>query len=247
MKELTKKCMEINKIYNEDCFETMQLMKDNFIDITITSPPYNTGGQNAQTGRNRKLYKEYKDNLTNEEYYNFIKTNINELLRVTKYYIFFNFQCLSNNKEIYYKIIGEFSNKIKDIFIWKKQAVSQIVKGKMATGYEFVIILSNNNKMSFEYNNFPENNYVPNIKKFIKKENFHNYNNATMPLQLAEYFIINFSKKGDLVYDCFLGMGTTACAAVKNDRNYIASEITKEYIDLSNKRLSKYKNQTKLF
>ena len=34
---------------------------------------------------------------------------------------------------------------------------------------------------------------------------------------------------------------------VKNDRNYIASEITKEYIDLSNKRLTKYLTQTTLF
>tara|TARA_R100000306_G_C4360731_1_gene135128 strand:- start:169 stop:891 length:723 start_codon:yes stop_codon:yes gene_type:complete len=240
--------MEINKIYNEDCLETMKRMENDFVDLTITSPPYNTGGQNAQTGRNRKVYNDFKDNLSNEEYYNFIKNNINELLRVTKHYIFFNFQCLTNNKEIYYKIIGEFSDKIKDVFIWKKQAVSQIVKGKMATGYEFVIILSkNDNKMSFEYNNFPENNYVPNIKKFIKKEYFHNYNNATMPLKLAEYFILNFSKNNDLIYDCFSGMGTTACASIKNDRNFIGSEISKEYIDLSNKRLVPYLIQTKLF
>ena len=32
--------MEINKIYNEDCLETMARMKDNFIDLTVTSPPY---------------------------------------------------------------------------------------------------------------------------------------------------------------------------------------------------------------
>ena len=33
--------MEINKIYNEDCLETMKRMPDNFIDVIITSPPYN--------------------------------------------------------------------------------------------------------------------------------------------------------------------------------------------------------------
>tara|TARA_R110001599_G_scaffold352210_1_gene586302 strand:- start:711 stop:1418 length:708 start_codon:yes stop_codon:yes gene_type:complete len=235
--------MKINKIYNEDCFETMKRMEDNFIDITITSPPYNTGGKSLSTG---EFYKDYKDNLSKDEYFNFIKNNIKELLRISKHYVFYNFQFLTNNKNIYYKLIGEFSNNIKDVFIWHKQALSQINKGKMATGYEVVLILSNNNNMIFDYNNFPENNYVPNIKKFNKLESFKGHG-ATMPLQMADYFIMNFSKKGDLIYDCFSGMGTTACAAVKNDRNYIGSEITKEYIELSNKRLSLYKNQTKLF
>ena len=36
--------MHINTIYNEDCLETMNKMKDNFIDLIITSPPYNLGG-----------------------------------------------------------------------------------------------------------------------------------------------------------------------------------------------------------
>jgi len=35
--------MEINKIYNENCLDTMAKMPDNFIDLTITSPPYNLG------------------------------------------------------------------------------------------------------------------------------------------------------------------------------------------------------------
>src|SRR5574343_463064 len=32
--------MEVNKIYNENCLETMARMPDGFIDLTVTSPPY---------------------------------------------------------------------------------------------------------------------------------------------------------------------------------------------------------------
>ena len=32
--------MEVNKIYNENCLDTMARMKDNFIDLVVTSPPY---------------------------------------------------------------------------------------------------------------------------------------------------------------------------------------------------------------
>ena len=46
-------------------------------------------------------------------------------------------------------------------------------------------------------------------------------------LLMLEYF----SKKGDIVFDPFMGTGTTAIASIKQGRNYLGTEITKEYID----------------
>ena len=242
--------MELNKIYNEDCLKTMARMPNNFVDMTITSPPYNTGGQNARTGKTRKIYDEYQDNLSDNDYKNFIINVLDELLRVTKHYIFFNFQILTKNKSIYLDIISKYNKNIKDIFIWQKTPIAQIVKGKLATGYELVLILGKDNSMIYNYHNFPKNNYVPNIYNFKKKKNesgIKNLNTATMPIQMCDYFIINFTKENDIVYDCFMGTGTTAISSVKNDRKYIGSEISKKYINTSCKRLNIYKNQTKLF
>ena len=41
--------MKINKIYTEDCLKTMNKMSDNFIDLVVTSPPYD----------NLRTYKEF--------------------------------------------------------------------------------------------------------------------------------------------------------------------------------------------
>lgn len=235
--------MEINKIYNENCLETMSKMPDNFVDLTLTSPPYNTGGKSFSVGN---FYKDYEDNLDENQYKNFIYKVVNELLRITNYYVVFNFQILSNNKNTYLQFLSDFRDKIKDIAIWHKQAVAQINKGKMATGYEFIVILGKDDKMIFEYNNFPDNNYVPNIKKWHKKESIKGHG-ATMPIEMAQYFIEYFSKKGDIIFDPFMGTGTTAIAALKQDRKYLGSEITKEYIDISNKRIKPLLSQTKLF
>jgi len=235
--------MEINKIYCESNLETMAKMPDNFVDLSFTSPPYNTGGKSLSTG---DFYKEYKDNLKDLEYKNFIFKNVNELIRVTKNYVIYNFQILSNNKDTYLEFMFNFKDNIKDIAIWKKQAVAQIQKGKMATGYEFIVILGKDSKMNFEYNNFPENNYVPNIQTWTKKEQIKGHG-ATMPIEMARYFIEYFSKEGDLIYDPFMGTGTTAISAIMQKRNFIGSEITKEYIDLSNKRLQPYLDQQTLF
>lgn len=235
--------LELNKIYCESNLETMAKMPNNFVDIVVTSPPYNTGGKSLSTG---DFYKEYQDNLKNEQYKEFIFNNVKELLRVSKHYVFYNFQILSNNKSVYLEFFNEFKNNIKDIAIWKKQAVAQIQKGKMATGFEFVVILGKDSKMNFEYNNFPENNYVPNIQTWFKKESIKGHG-ATMPVDTARYFIEYFSKENDLVYDPFMGTGTTALASIIQKRKFIGSEITQEYVDLANKRLEPYFNQLTLF
>ena len=72
--------MELNIIHNADCLQFMSNLDDNCIDLSLTSPPYNTGGQSFTVG---DFYKDYKDNLSENEYQNFIYGVVNELLRIT--------------------------------------------------------------------------------------------------------------------------------------------------------------------
>ena len=60
---------------------------------------------------------------------------------------------------------------------------------------------------------------------------------AVMHYDTANFFIENFSNENDLIYDPFMGSGTTALACKRNNRNYIGSEISKEYCDIANERL----------
>uniref|UniRef100_UPI0025933E2B site-specific DNA-methyltransferase n=1 Tax=uncultured Brachyspira sp. TaxID=221953 RepID=UPI0025933E2B len=46
-----------------------------------------------------------------------------------------------------------------------------------------------------------------------------------------------FSFTNDIVIDPFMGSGTTAIAAIKNNRNFVGYEINKEYINLANNRI----------
>jgi len=56
---------------------------------------------------------------------------------------------------------------------------------------------------------------------------------ATFPEQLAHDHIVSWSNEGDLVYDPFMGSGTTAKMAKFLRRDYIGSEISKEYCDIA--------------
>jgi len=60
---------------------------------------------------------------------------------------------------------------------------------------------------------------------------------ATFPEQLANDHSISWSNENDLIYDPFMGSGTTAKMAMINNRNYIGSEISKEYCKIAEQRL----------
>ncbi len=57
------------------------------------------------------------------------------------------------------------------------------------------------------------------------------------PVELVENIIFHSSNEGDVVLDCFMGSGTTAVAALKNNRNFIGFETEPKYIEIANKRL----------
>ena len=66
---------------------------------------------------------------------------------------------------------------------------------------------------------------------------------AVFPYQLAEDHILTWSNDGDIVFDPFLGSGTTMFAAYKNNRRFIGSEIDKTYFDSLSKNFDGYKKR----
>lgn len=70
---------------------------------------------------------------------------------------------------------------------------------------------------------------------------------AVFPEALARDHIISWSSEGDIVYDPFMGSGTTGKMAVLLNRQWIGSEISQEYVTLAEKRLEPYLAQAQLF
>ena len=245
--------LEINKIYNESNLDTMSKMSDDFVDVIITSPPYNIGKSRINGGFNKKNYDKYNDDLSLEDYFKSTKIWIDEMLRVTKYHIFYNIQEVSGNRGIISYIMNEYKDNIKEVFIWAKQnPPSSIVETMCSSGYEYIFCISKDNPESrkFNYCNFNNRNgdYMKNI--IIKPVNSGKENaghSFAFGDWLPNHFINYFSKENDLIYDPFMGTGTTAKSAIIYKRNWIGSEISKDYIEIAEKRLKPYKTQLTMF
>ena len=252
--------MEINKIYNEDCLETMAKMPDNYIDLTITSPPY--------------------DNLRTYNGYSFEFQSIaKKLYRVTRsggVVVWIVADATINGSEtgtsfkqaLYFKEIGF---NLHDTMIWNKGSFSAVgsLKTRYAPVFEYMFIFSKNkikcfnpikdrkNKWAGEKRNHimirqKNGNVIKTsgyeLKQFGQRFNIWNIvpaknrnikHPAMFPEQLVNDHIISWSNENDLVYDCFMGSGTTAKMCLKINRDFIGSEISKEYCEIAEQRIKK--------
>lgn len=253
--------MKLNKIYNEDCLETMKRMPDNFVDLVVTSPPY--------------------DNLRDYNGYSFDFESIaKELFRITKQggvIVWVVVDATINGSEtgtsfkqaLYFKEIGF---NLHDTMIWNKRSFTAVgaLINRYAPVFEFMFILSKGYPKTFNPIKDKINSAFgtkihgtirtkdgtmkkmsTNGKKIGKfgqrynvweinpqKNNKDNNHPAVFSEQLAGDHIISWSNENDLVYDPFMGSGTTAKMAKLLNRNYIGSEISSEYCEIIKKRLA---------
>jgi site-specific DNA-methyltransferase (adenine-specific) len=73
----------------------------------------------------------------------------------------------------------------------------------------------------------------------------HKSHSAIFPLELPTWFIRLFTKENDVVLDPFLGSGTTAVAAILNNRKYIGIELKNEYFEEATKNVNDVKKVLK--
>lgn len=210
----------INTIKLGDCLDIMKVIPDKSVDVSFTSPPYNRK-------RNDK-YKNYDDNI--DDYYGFLCRFTNELLRLTKKYIFVNIQKNYYNKEEVFKYIGEYANKIVEIIIWEKTNPMPANGYNITNAYEFFIVLSGKPLKS-------NTTYTKNIISSSVNTNTLKQHKAVMKQEISDFFITKFTSINDIVLDPFMGIGTTAISCVKNNRKYIGIEIDPEYCKIATDRL----------
>lgn len=79
--------------------------------------------------------------------------------------------------------------------------------------------------------------------KSVQKNDDHE---AKFPIELPRRAIRLFTDKGETVLDCFMGSGTTALAAIEEERNYIGIDIKQEYVDLATKNIKEHTSQQTL-
>lgn len=235
------------QLYNDCCLNVMKTMGDKSVNLILTSPPYNMRtriNNNKYTKRENtkhfsKKYKHFTDDLPIEEYYNFHKSCIQEMLRISPIVIY-NFQVVTGSKESMFKIIGDFNKDIKDIVIWDKgHGQPAMHDGILNKATELILIMESPQKLGREISNsYFERGTLSDIWRVPRERSDYSEHSALMPTELARIAINNFSKEGDTILDPFCGLATTGIVCCQLRRNFIGIELEKEYYELGQQRLN---------
>lgn len=215
------------------------------IDLILTSPPYNMNlrihnGKYRSRQVVRELttkYEGFADNLPIDEYYTFLSDRLAVMLDIAPL-VFLNIQPLTGNKRAVFKLIGDFSDQLKEVIIWDKQrAEPAIGEGVLNSQFEFILVFSKHNSISRKFEGYFKRGTLSNVIK-VPKNVRGRIHKAEFPTLLVETILTNFTKEGDTVLDPFMGSGTVGQVCKQLNRNFIGVELLPKYYEYAKEALN---------
>lgn len=221
-------------IHNDDCLDVMESMVERNVkvDCIITDPPYelsNHGGGRTELAQ-RKLVKDtHIDFISNGFDYEKCFDLFLKIQSIPNILIF-----CSNNQVS--KTIKYFEDRklTTTLLVWNKTNPSPLCNGKHLSDVEFIVYVRGkgatfNNDAPFDF------------KRKVYTSPIVSNKNRLHPTQKSvehiERYLQLHTKEQDLVFDPFMGSGTTGVACFNTNRKFIGCEIDKDYFDIASKRL----------
>lgn len=221
-----------------DCLEFMKTLPDKCIDCVITSPPYNMCGVRGQNWKNSDInYDTYDDSKDEKEYQEWQKNIIKECLRILKPNgsIFYNHKPRLRNHKMILPTDWLYNFDIRQIIIWDRNSTPNINPIGFYQTTEWIIWIKKEiPKFNSDQAKWKEVwGFTPDMK---------NNHPAPFPIELPSRCILATTNENDIVFDPFLGSGTTAVACKMLKRNYIGCEISPEYCKIAEDRIKSISN-----
>ena len=218
-----------------------RLFRGGKADISFTSPPYNAGhmdvafsderGGGIQKGTQKK-YLNDDDEKTEEEYLDFLYSNLDILLMFSDE-VFYNIGVGAGSKTAIAELLKHYKEQFKDLMYWEKEnPIPVIVESVISSAVELIICLGKNGTRSF--NHFKDRLFHGVIKGMSASTSnkYADVHKATFPVYLPSEIITRFTEEGGSVLDCFGGTGTTLIACEQLNRVCYMSELEPTYCDI---------------
>lgn len=208
-----------------------KLMDGKKVKLTVTDPPYGI----AYVGKTQDALTIQNDNLDDEQFYNFLLQAFKRTYEVSddgaSIYVFH----ADAKGLIFRKAFVDSGFKHSQCCIWVKNT---FVMGRQPYQWQHEPALFGWKPTGAHYwNGDRKQSTIWNFDKPVAND----IHPTMKPVPLIEYIIKNSSKYGDIVFDCFLGSGTTLIAADRTDRICYGSELDPKYTQVIIERWINYK------
>lgn len=218
-----------------DCLQLMKEIPDNSIDLIVTDPPYLI---NYKTNRRKNKNHDFCSVIQNDNNPDLIKTYIKECYRILKNNTALYMFCSFDKVDIFKQEIEKYF-KLKNIIVWvKNNHTAGDLKAQFGKKYE-LILLANKGRALFKGKRLTD---VWNFDRVTGKYQAHQ---NQKPIDLIKQCILKHSNKNDVVFDGFMGSGTTGAACVELERNFIGIELDEKYFNIAKERINNATRQSK--
>ena len=246
------------RLIKNDRLKLLNKLKNNSVQLIITSPPYNIGKSYEKKKPFENYLKEQEKTL--KECFRVLKKSGSLCWQVGSYF---------ENSELFpldiyiHQICKKIGFKLRNRIIWHFEHGLHSYR-KFSGRYETIMWFTKTDEYYFDFEDIrvpqkypgklgykgknkgkytgnakgknPSDVWIfPNVKSNHKEKTIHP---CQFPIELAERLVLSMSKKGDTVIDPYAGVGTTLIAAIKNKRKAAGSEILKKYINIAKKRIT---------
>lgn len=250
------------KLYNEDCLDVINSLCDNSINCVITSPPYNVDLGNNKY--NRCGYSMYADNKEHIDYIDWLRKIFENLYfkMVKGGRVCINVGDGKNGVVPTSSDIIQFMSKDLPYLptahiIWDKQTTSNRAawgsymspkNPSYPTSFEHILIfakdtkaLQHSGKSDITKEEFIT--YANSLWRFAPERNQKSVGHPAMFPEELPYRLLKMNTYiGDIVFDPFMGSGTTGVVCKKLSRNFIGAEIDKDYFNIAEDRMCSVQN-----
>ncbi len=228
----------MTRLINGDCLDFMKTMPDNCIDLILTDPPYNIAqystGNIALPGR-----EALNNNIANWDNIELEPRRfLNDFKRILKpdgnIFIFTSYNLLGKWHEVFDSEFDTFQ-----FFIWHKtNPAPKIYKNGFLNSCEMIICIWNKgHKWNFTTQNEMHNFFECPI--CMSPERLTSPKHPTQkPVKLLKHIIQLSSNPNDIVFDPFMGVGSTGIAALDLGRKFAGCEIDETYYNAAVKRIN---------
>lgn len=211
-------------IHNTDILDQLLSIETGSVDFAFSDPPYNA----------HKDYGVYKDNRSEKEYHDWCREWVEQYKRV------------SNNRIALFlssKRLKEFWDLIPDakLIIVRKGAISTPFKTYYNQYYGLLVTVKPRRQIYDLWDSFK----LPGEGYYFREERYPHP--GLTSLKLTQFILSEYTKPNALVFDGFMGTGTTAVASLSLGRRYLGCELNPEYIQIAKERIKRVKMQLPLF
>lgn len=139
--------------------------------------------------------------------------------------------CNSTHVDYFKQTLEKHDFVIKNLIVWvKNNWTSGDLTCAFGKQYEFIFLVNKGTKQ-FNGNRLSD---VWEFSRIVGKQQLHQ---NQKPVKLLKQCIIKHSNENDLVFDGFMGVGSTGVACAKLNRRFYGIEIEKRYFDLAKSRI----------